>query len=151
MKKETKTPANFISISTVDSTDEYPDQIGQIYQGIQDLFSSEKPFTDPKLSIATLVELLHTNQNYLSRAINEYSGMNFYHFLNKYRTGEARRLIEENRNYGLSLEKIMHKSGFRSRSVFIGAFKKFTGMTPGQFLKYSRKNRKGLQRSMPVN
>ena len=151
MKKETKVPANIISGSTADSVDEYPDQIGHIYQRIQNLFSSEKPFTNPGLSIATLVELLHTNQNYISRAINECSGMNFYHFLNKYRTGEARRLIEENRNYGLSLEKIMHKSGFRSRSVFIGAFKKFTGMTPGQFLKFSKENRMGLQRSMPVS
>jgi len=151
MKKETKVPANIISGSTADSVDEYPDQIGHIYQRIQNLFSSEKPFTNPGLSIATLVELLHTNQNYISRAINECSGMNFYHFLNKYRTGEARRLIEENRNYGLSLEKIMYKSGFRSRSVFIGAFKKYTGMTPGQFLKFSRKNRKGLQRSMPLS
>jgi AraC-like DNA-binding protein len=143
--------ANIISDSTADSTDEHLDQIGHIYQKIQNLFSSEKPFTDSDLSIAALAELLNTNQNYLSRAINEHSGMNFYHFLNKYRIGEARQLIEENGNYGLSLEQIMHKSGFRSRSVFIKAFKKFTGMTPGQFLKFSKENRKGLQRSMPVD
>jgi AraC-like DNA-binding protein len=151
MNKETNASANIVSDSTANGTDEQPDQIGHIYQKIQDLFSSEKPFTESEINIASLAEQLNTNQNYLSRAINEYSGMNFYHFLNKYRTGEARRLIEENGNFGLSLEQIMHKSGFRSRSVFIEAFKKFTGMTPGQFLKFSRESRKGLQRSIPLN
>ncbi len=151
MNKETNAPANIISDSTADGTDENLNQIGHLYLSIQKLFNSEKPFTESDLSIATLAELLNTNQNYVSRAINECSGINFYHFLNKYRTGEARRLIEENSNYGLSLEQIMHKSGFRSRSVFIAAFKKFTGMTPGQFLKFSKESRKDLQRSIPLN
>ncbi len=151
MNEEPKVSTKIISDSTADNADEQPDQIEHIYQKIQTLFSSEKPFTESDLSIATLTERLNTNQNYVSRAINEYSGMNFYHFLNKYRTGETRRLIEENSKYGLSLEQIMHKSGFRSRSVFIEAFKKFTGMTPGQFLKFSRESRKGLQRSIPSN
>lgn len=130
---------------------DHSDQIGQIYREIQSLFASRKSFTDAGLSIATLAESLNTNQNYVSRAINEYSGMNFYHFLNRHRTGEARRLIEENSSRGLSLKQIMHKSGFRSRSVFIEAFKKHTGMTPGQFLKFSRENRKDYQRSVSVN
>jgi len=151
MNEEPKVSTKIISDSTADNADEQPDQIEHIYQKIQTLFSTKKPFTESDLSIATLAERLNTNQNYVSRAINEYSGMNFYHFLNKYRTGETRRLIEENSKYGLSLEQIMHKSGFRSRSVFIEAFKKFTGMTPGQFLKFSRESRKGLQRSIPSN
>jgi AraC-like DNA-binding protein len=122
-----------------------------IHQQILSLFKTQKPFTDPGLSIAALAELLNTNQNYISRAINENAGMNFYHFLNKYRTGEAMRLIEENRAFGFSLEQIMHKSGFRSRSVFIDAFKKYTGMTPGQFLKFARENKNDIRQTAPLN
>jgi len=144
MNKETKVSANIISDITANNTDEYFDQIGHIYLNIQKLFSSEKTFTDPDLSISKLAELLHTNQNYLSRAINEYSGMNFYHFLNQYRISEAMRLIEENRNFGLPLAQIKLKSGFRSRSVFISAFRKFTGMTPGQFQKFTKESRKDM-------
>ncbi len=150
MNKEAGVSADNISDAT-DTSDENFDNIGLIYQRIISLFVTQKPFTESDLSIATLAELLNTNQNYLSRAINEYSGMNFYHFLNKYRTGEARRLIEENGAHGLSLEQIMHKSGFRSRSVFIDAFKKHTGMTPGQFLKFARENKNEFRQKVPLN
>jgi len=135
------------AIDNTENIIEQNDHIGYIYRKILDFFAAEKAYTDSGMSINTLAESLNTNQNYISRAINEHSGMNFYYFLNKYRIAEARKLIEENGAYGLSLEQIMLKSGFRSRSVFIEAFKKFTGMTPGQFLKYSRENKKDLQNS----
>jgi len=151
MHKEAKDPNDYLPEHNSDPSDEDSDNIGLIYQRVQALFVSEKPFTDSRLSIATLAELLNTNQNYLSRAINTYSGVNFYHFLNKYRTSEARRLIDENENPGFSLEQIMHKSGFRSRSVFISAFKKFTGMTPGQFQKFAKESRKKYQHSLSAN
>lgn len=151
MDKEAKKSALLPADSEDENPDEHLDQIGHIYRKIQIYFAAEKPYTDSGLSIATIAESLNTNQNYVSRAINEYSGMNFYHFLNKFRTGEARRLIEENGAYGLSLEQIMHKSGFRSRSVFIEAFKKHTGMTPGQFLKFSREKRKEFQSTITSN
>ncbi len=150
MEKESKKTFEISDNISNDNTGEQPDNIGYIYRRIQAYFAAEKPFTDSGLSIAALAESLNTNQNYISRAINEYAGMNFYHFLNKYRTGEARRMIEENGAYGLSLEQIMHKSGFRSRSVFIDAFKKFTGMTPGQFLKFARENKKEFQNTISL-
>ena len=151
MDKEAKKSALLPADSKDENPDEHLDHIGHLYRKILAFFASEKPYTDFGLSIATIAESLNTNQNYVSRAINEYSGMNFYHFLNKYRTGEARRLIEENGVYGLSLEQIMFKSGFRSRSVFIDAFKKYTGMTPGQFLKFSRETRKESRNSITSN
>ncbi|MBU1368485.1 MAG: tetratricopeptide repeat protein [Bacteroidetes bacterium] len=130
---------------------EQNDHIGYIYQRILDFFATEKPYTDSGLSINAIAESLNTNQNYISRAINEHSGMNFYYFLNKYRIAEARKLIEENGAYGFSLEQIMLKSGFRSRSVFIEAFKKFTGMTPGQFLKFARESKTDFHRTISKN
>lgn len=150
MSNDAKEPFVQPDVQALDNSNDPLDNIGLIYQRIQSLFISKKPYTDSDLSIATLAELLNTNQNYISRAINEYSGMNFYHFLNKYRTSEARRLIEENGNYGLSLEQIMYKSGYRSRSVFISAFKKITGMTPGQFQKYSKENKKDFDNPLSI-
>lgn len=130
---------------------EQSDNIGYIYQRILDFFATNKPYTDSGLSINAIAESLNTNQNYISRAINEHSGMIFYYFLNKYRIAEARKLIEETGAFGLSLEQIMFKSGFRSRSVFIEAFKKFTGMTPGQFLKFARENKTDFHRAIAKN
>jgi AraC-like DNA-binding protein len=151
MKKDAAVSVENLSQDIPTTTNENWDNIGLIYQQILSLFKTQKPFTDPGLGIASLAELLNTNQNYISRAINENAGMNFYHFLNKYRTVEARRLIEENGAYGFSLEQIMHKSGFRSRSVFIEAFKKYTGMTPGQFMKFARENKNDFRQKVPLN
>lgn len=150
MEKENKKTFEVTDNINTDNTGQQPDNISYIYRRIQAYFATEKPFTDSSLSISALAEALNTNQNYISRAINENAGMNFYYFLNKYRTGEAKRMIEENGTQGLSLEQIMHKSGFRSRSVFIDAFKKFTGMTPGQFLKFSRENKKEFQNTISL-
>jgi AraC-like DNA-binding protein len=98
---------------------------------------NEKIFTDPGLTVSTLATRLNTNQKYISQAINANAGMNFSLFLSKQRVQEARKLIEENGNLGLSLEQVMVRSGFHSRTSFIEAFKKFTGMTPGQYQKYA--------------
>ncbi len=109
----------------------------QLFDEIQDLIRTEKLFLDINLSVSELAERLNTNQKYISQAINEHAGMNFPHFLNKQRVQEARRLIEENGRLGYSLEQIMNRSGFRSRTTFTESFKCFTGMTPGQYQRFA--------------
>jgi AraC-like DNA-binding protein len=148
---ETQKPADDPGATASAGGDVYPGNIGHIYKAIINYFAAEKPYTDAGLSIAALAEALNTNQNYISRAINEHAGMNFYQLLNKFRTGEAMRLIEQNNAHGLTLEQIMYKAGFRSRSVFNDAFKKFAGMTPGQFQRFARESKGGFRQTIPLN
>lgn len=124
-------------ITAEETTPETTNKHHQLFLDIINLMKNEKIFTDPDLNVSALAAKLYTNQNYISQAINAHAGINFYGFLSKQRVQEARKLIEENGNLGLSLEQVMVRSGFRSRTSFIEAFRKFTGMTPGQYQKYA--------------
>lgn len=110
----------------------------ELFSKITIYLTENKDFSNPDMSVSEVAEKLNTNQNYISHAVNENAGMNFSNFLNQLRVEEARSLIEENGKPGLSLEQIMNRSGFRSRTTFTEAFKKFTGMTPGQYQKFAK-------------
>ncbi len=115
-------------------------QLEQLYLKTKRLIQEEKLFQNPNLTIDEVVGLLGSNQKYLSQAINQYHQSNFNAFVNSFRVAEAERLIIENKNGTYSLEQIMYKSGFQARSTFIAAFKKISGMTPGEFQKMDREN-----------
>lgn len=98
------------------------------------LLVEEKKYLDSSLTLNGTARLLSTNTAYLSRIINEQSGMNFSNYINKYRIEEAKKLLNERRQNSLTLEGIGKNCGFVSRSAFNSAFKKFTGLTPTEYI-----------------
>ncbi len=104
-----------------------------LFNRLQSILEEEKLFTNSRLQINDLAERLSSNQKYISRTINQNFGSNFNDYLNSYRVDEAKKLILAHKH--LSVDQIMHNCGFRSRSTFAAAFKKFSGMTPGEFRK----------------
>lgn len=116
-------------------------QFGELYARIVRTMEEDRTFADMGLTLAHLSKRLGTNTQYVSKAINQGSGLNFNQFLNHYRIHEAKRLV-----LGLSelaegkvtdTEQIMELIGFSSRSTYFQAFKTLTGMTPGQFIRFS--------------
>jgi len=105
----------------------------RIYNGVLRLFDKEKIYLDTTLTIGDIAHQLFTNEKYVSKAIKLCAKMNFSRFLNKYRVNEAIKYMNTPLYETLSLEQIMEKSGFNSRSTFTSAFKKITGMSPGQY------------------
>lgn len=99
------------------------------------LMEQKKIFLNPNLNIDLITAKLKTNKKYLSQAINEILGKNFYNFVNEYRINEAKKLLLENNTNKLSIEGIALTVGFNSKSSFNSAFKKFTQSTPSQFYK----------------
>jgi AraC-like DNA-binding protein len=81
-----------------------------------------------------LAEKLNTNKSYLSQVINEYFRKNFSTFVNEYRVKEASRLLLEKESENYTIEAIANSVGFKSKSAFNSAFKKFTGITPSYFV-----------------
>jgi AraC-like DNA-binding protein len=79
--------------------------------------------------------MLNTNFHRLSQVINESFHQNFYDFINTYRIEESKiRLINpESDKY--KIISIAYDSGFSSKSSFYNAFRKNTGITPGEYLK----------------
>ena len=103
----------------------------------EDLLFKEKLFLDNELTAFKLAKELGSNTNYLSALINSHYGMNFANFINQQRVEHAKKALKNDENRLLTIESIGEASGFKSKSSFNAAFKKFTGQTPSDYLKNS--------------
>jgi tetratricopeptide (TPR) repeat protein len=100
-----------------------------------DLIDKEKIYLDSNLTIDIMSDKLDTNKTYLSQTINATFNKNFSNFINEYRVKDARKILisEEAKRY--TIEGIAKKVGFNSRTTFLTAFKKYTGLAPAHFIK----------------
>ena len=70
----------------------------------------------------------------LSQIVNEYSHKNFNDFINSYRIEESKKQLE-GKNNEKYISEILYSVGFNSRSSFYNAFKKNTGLAPGEYIR----------------
>ena len=102
---------------------------------LMELISSEKIYLNNQLTIEDVAKKLNTNRTYLSQIINEKFSVNFNNFINKYRVKEAQQMLLMDSNKAFTIESIANAAGFHSKSSFNTAFKKFTGLTPSDFIR----------------
>jgi AraC-like DNA-binding protein len=87
-------------------------------------------FLDSELSLSKLSELLGLSLHLLSYTVNKKTGMHFTDYINTFRVEYAKRQLIETNN---KLFAVMYDSGFNSKSTFIKAFKKVTGVNPSEY------------------
>ena len=104
---------------------------------IEDYMLVERPYLDVRLSLERLADGLDMPPRELSQAIGASPDGSFYNFVNRFRVGEASRLLSDPSEARTSVEAIGLMSGFRSRSTFYEAFRRATGMTPAQYRRES--------------
>ena len=97
------------------------------------IMQAQKLFLDESLNLNNLSERMDTSPRYLSQAINEHFNCNFFTYTNNYRIAEAKKMLLSDDYRDHKIYEIMHAVGFNSRSSFISAFKKNTGLTPKEF------------------
>ncbi len=102
------------------------------FNAIMRIVGEEKLFLNPELSIQILATHLATNQKYISQAINEHSGTNFYGLLRRLRVNESRRMILNTKGT-VNLQMVAEASGFSNRTTFHRQFKEETGLSPSEF------------------
>ena len=118
----TKTPAT----STL-ADEALAQRIKQTVETSDEIFS-------PDFSVERLSQLVDSKSRTVSRIINDVYDCNSSQFINEYRIREACRRINDSEHYGKqSFEAIANGVGFRSRSTFVIAFKRFTGLTPSEY------------------
>jgi AraC-like DNA-binding protein len=93
----------------------------------------EKRYHNNKLTLKQLATDLNISINHLSQVINSAFGVNFFEFINRYRIGEAKRLLSELPSQQGLILSIALSVGFSSSSTFYAAFKKHLGVTPSQY------------------
>lgn len=107
-----------------------------IAERILRVMETQEEIYSPDFSVERLAELVGSRYKLVSQVINETYQVNFSTFLNEYRIKEACRRMSDKTHYGhLTIEAISQGVGFKARASFVNAFKKFTGLTPSQFLK----------------
>lgn len=99
------------------------------------LMTKDKLYLDAQLSLPQLAERLGVSVNYLSQAINEQAGQNFFDYVNRFRVDDAVARMTTDKAQTRTILDIGLDAGFNSKSAFYAAFKKFHEMTPGQFRK----------------
>lgn len=114
-----------------------PEQQKILIEKLTFLMQEKKLFLNPDLTLYDLARELNFPRTHVSYVINTVFQKNFYHFVNYYRVEEAKKILTDPAFSHYSIEGVATSVGFKARNVFYMAFKKETGMTPGEYrLKY---------------
>lgn len=104
-----------------------PPYIAQVYAEI------EKSYADQDFSISQLAESCGYNASYLSHYFKKHTGTGILDCLHQYRIARAQKLLK----CGLSVREVAEKTGYTDSRSLIRAFKRYVGITPGQYGKES--------------
>ena len=111
------------------------DQAQAMIKNINAYMLKEKPFLNMDYSIKTLSNEIGIPSRELSKLMNQYLNQNFHDFINNYRVEEFKRLVQDPESRKYSILSLAMEAGFRSKSTFNTAFKKFAGETPSEYCK----------------
>ena len=100
---------------------------------LTNFMKTEKPYLNPSLNIDELASRLSIPSHHISQILNRRLNQNFYHFVNKYRIEESKRIFMDKANH-MNVLEVLYETGFNSKSTFNRIFKKHTGMTPTQYI-----------------
>lgn len=122
----------------VDSDREAPfnPELMNSYVGqLEAYISAEEPFKKQGFTVTELAQALKMPSHHLSYVLNHHYKQRFTDFINSYRVNRIKKQLEDDSWKSYTLEALAKECGFSSRSTFSVAFKKFTGLSPSQYLK----------------
>lgn len=106
-----------------------------IHERLERLMVEQKPFKNPDLTLNELARSLEVHPNHLSQVINSRVKKNFYELINDRRVEEFIHLIGQPESQQFTLLSLAHDCGFNSKASFNRNFKKYTGLSPREYLK----------------
>lgn len=107
----------------------------QILEKLMTLFQEKKMFLRSDLQQSDVAAELSISSRKLGELLAKHSNISFPSYVNSMRVAYAKLLLVKPDNSHLSLEAIGENAGFSSKSSFYTIFKKFTGVSPGDFQK----------------
>ena len=106
---------------------------------IQEVLDNPDVICQQDFTLNQLAKLINSNTTYVSQVINEKYGMSFSSLLGSYRIRLACQWMDDpKRSDNITIEAIATGTGFKSRTAFINAFKRETGLKPSEYLRESR-------------
>ncbi len=107
--------------------------IERVKSEIVRLMNDEKLYRQPDITLKTLGDKLSVSSHELLYILNSEINMNFNSYINFHRIEEAKSLLLEHDDIGIT--KIAFDVGFNSTSAFYRYFQKDTGLSPKNFQK----------------
>jgi len=114
-------------------------EIENYLEKLDELMKVDKIYTDSSISLRHLAEKLELHPNKLSWLLNDQIGKNFNEYINDYRLLTFKEKALNPNNSHLTLLGLAYESGFNSKTVFNGFFKKMEGMTPKKWVNSQKK------------
>lgn len=88
-------------------------------------------YNNPDISLTLIADRFNLSISYLSRFFKENAGINFNDYVQKLRIENAKQLFKESEN--ILVEDVAAKVGYNNSGSLIRAFKKYEGITPGEY------------------
>lgn len=107
----------------------------QLLVKVRSCMEIQKLYINPDLKIGQLSDKTGVSVYLLSYLFNHYLNSSYYDFVNSYRIEEFNRLLEKGEHTQYTLQALIEKCGFSSRTSFFRYFKKVNGMSPGEYIR----------------
>ncbi len=99
------------------------------------LMGKEKPYIHPDLKLSDLAGMLGVPSYKLSYLFSQYLNRSYYDYVNDYRVEEFKQLVDKGEHKSYTINTLMERCGFLSRTSFFRYFRKQTGQTPNEYIK----------------
>lgn len=129
---------DFVPNETTEPIETTP-ELEQYKSRLLSLMKEQQLFLQSDLTLKDTATKLKTNSNILSKVINTGFGQNFNDFVNSFRVEAVKEKIQNREMQHLTLTAIAYECGFNSKATFNRAFKKFTTMSPREFMQQKGK------------
>ncbi|NIB42975.1 helix-turn-helix transcriptional regulator [Pseudomaricurvus alkylphenolicus] len=96
---------------------------------------SERYYLDCDLTLPDLAQAVDLTPHQVSQVINERLNQSFFTFVSEYRIELAKQMMANPKTRQMPIVDLAMEVGFKSKSSFYNAFKKFARMTPTQYKK----------------
>ena len=110
-------------------------EVSRLAKQVLDYMEKEEAYLDEDLSLPRLAKSLNRSTAQISQLINQEYQQNFYDFVNTFRVKKAEKMLLNPAYDHYTVLGIGLECGFKSKSSYHRAFKKFTGKSPSQYRK----------------
>lgn len=86
-------------------------------------------YTDPQMDVSYLAELFHLNVSHLSRTYKKLTSIGVLDNIHMVRIAKAKELLAQ----GANVQETSAQVGYQESRALIRAFKRYEGITPGQY------------------
>lgn len=114
------------------------EKIDLLVRSMNELMESTQPYLDPEFSIEALSESLGVRRSHLTFVFKHVLDRSFIDYKNEFRVNHVKRMLDQGALKGLTMDAIGVEAGFNSRATMYALFKKFTGLTPTEYVKRPR-------------